>query len=308
MSTTSQVTDNSFHNFVDWCSGPTAQVRRVRCARRRAQPFLSHRYAAASVEDLVAGDRPWEGESVRRLGDKHDLFLAHWITSRGRAGPRSRDLRAPGRSAYDRLIRHIRRQAASVAADKARRGCMMSKSAAELAADDDEVARTVERRLPRGAASSSTASGRHNAKDPSTPNRTRWRWPRRCWHFSVASRRWARRHQARAHQGRRRGDHRDDPGRLNQAGIDSGATVLDIIDQTVQNQRKRHHNGTSHRQDSSHHRRHDGYRAGHRETIRGAGRAHVYHRAPAGRTRHRREGTRRSGHRRPGRRQQVRRP
>ena len=110
--------------------------------------FWSRGYAATSVDDLTAATGLGKGSLYGAFGDKHDLFLRALDNYAATAldGVLA-DLRAPGRSAYDRLTRHIRRQAASVAADKARRGCMMSKSAAELAAHDDEVARTVERAL-----------------------------------------------------------------------------------------------------------------------------------------------------------------
>ena len=110
--------------------------------------FWSRGYAATSVDDLTAATGLGKGSLYGAFGDKHALFLRAlngYCTSA--LEEVLAELRDPRRNAHDRLIRHIRRQAARVAADKDRRGCMMSKSAAELAADDDEVARVVERTL-----------------------------------------------------------------------------------------------------------------------------------------------------------------
>ncbi len=110
--------------------------------------FWSRGYAATSVEDLTAATGLGKGSLYGAFGDKHALFLRAlngYCTSA--LEEVLAELRDPRHNAHDRLTRHIRRQAASVAADKDRRGCMMSKSAAELAADDDEVARVVERTL-----------------------------------------------------------------------------------------------------------------------------------------------------------------
>ena len=112
--------------------------------------FWSRGYAATSVDDLTAATGLGKGSLYGAFGDKHALFLRAlngYCTSA--LEEVLAELRDPRRNAHDRLIRHIRRQAARVAADKDRRGCMMSKSAAELAADDDEVARVVERTLAR---------------------------------------------------------------------------------------------------------------------------------------------------------------
>ena len=110
--------------------------------------FWSRGYAATSVDDLTAATGLGKGSLYGAFGDKHALFLRAlngYCTSA--LEEVLAELRDPRRNAHDRLTRHIRRQAAAVAADKDRRGCMMSKSAAELSADDDEVARVVERTL-----------------------------------------------------------------------------------------------------------------------------------------------------------------
>jgi TetR/AcrR family transcriptional repressor of nem operon len=108
--------------------------------------FWSRGYAATSVDDLTSVTGLGKGSLYGAFGDKHGLFLRaldDYIDS-AMDGVRT-ELRDPAHSAYDRLTRHIRAQARAVAADTARRGCMMAKSAAELSAVDDDVERSVER-------------------------------------------------------------------------------------------------------------------------------------------------------------------
>ena len=107
--------------------------------------FWSRGYAATSVDDLTSVTGLGKGSLYGAFGDKHGLFLRALDDYIGTAldGVRAQ-LRDPAYSAYDRLTRHIRAQAAAVAADKARRGCMMAKSAAELSATDEAVERAVE--------------------------------------------------------------------------------------------------------------------------------------------------------------------
>ena len=107
--------------------------------------FWLRGYAATSVDDLTSVTGLGKGSLYGAFGDKHGLFMralddyinASLDTVRSQ-------LRDPGYSAYDRLTRHIRAQLEAIAADKARRGCMMAKSAAELSATDDSVERAVE--------------------------------------------------------------------------------------------------------------------------------------------------------------------
>lgn len=107
--------------------------------------FWSRGYAATSVDDLTAVTGLGKGSLYGAFGDKHALFLRALDDYIGTAldGVRTQ-LRDPAHSPYDRLTRHIRAQARAVAADKARRGCMMAKSAAELSATDAAVERAVE--------------------------------------------------------------------------------------------------------------------------------------------------------------------
>lgn len=108
--------------------------------------FWNRGYAATSVDDLTAATGLGKGSLYGAFGDKHHLYLraldAYIVSSLEvvRAG-----LRNPAVGAYDRLTRHIRGQVKVLAAEKKKRGCMMAKSAAELAATDDAVETKVER-------------------------------------------------------------------------------------------------------------------------------------------------------------------
>jgi AcrR family transcriptional regulator len=108
--------------------------------------FWSRGYAATSVDDLASATGLGKGSLYGAFGDKHGLFLRALEDYIGTAldGVRAQ-LRDARHSAYDRLARHIRGQVKAIAADKARRGCMIAKSAAELSATDDTVERAVER-------------------------------------------------------------------------------------------------------------------------------------------------------------------
>jgi TetR/AcrR family transcriptional regulator, transcriptional repressor for nem operon len=107
--------------------------------------FWTRGYAATSVDDLTTVTGLGKGSLYGAFGDKHALFmraLDDYVTL-ALDGVLTQ-LRDPSRSAYDRLTRHLRAQARAVAADESRRGCMMAKSASELGANDDAVARTIE--------------------------------------------------------------------------------------------------------------------------------------------------------------------
>lgn len=107
--------------------------------------FWSRGYAATSVDDLTAATGLGRGSLYGAFGDKHGLFhkaLEDYIDSA--MDTVRTQLRDPAHTAYERLIRHIRSQAKAIAADKSRRGCLMSKSAAELAATDKTVERAIE--------------------------------------------------------------------------------------------------------------------------------------------------------------------
>ncbi|GAC1413536.1 MAG: TetR/AcrR family transcriptional regulator [Mycobacterium sp.] len=108
--------------------------------------FWSRGYAATSMDDLTAVTGLGKGSLYGAFGDKHGLFLRALDNYIDTALDDVRaQLRDPRYSAGDRLTRHIRSQAKAIGADKARLGCMMAKSAAELSATDDAVERAVQR-------------------------------------------------------------------------------------------------------------------------------------------------------------------
>jgi TetR/AcrR family transcriptional regulator, transcriptional repressor for nem operon len=108
--------------------------------------FWTRGYAATSVDDLSAATGLGKGSLYGAFGDKHGLYLRaldDYITSS--LDEVRAQLRDPAFSAYDRLAHHLRAQVKAIAADKSRRGCMMAKSAAELAGLDEAVDNKVER-------------------------------------------------------------------------------------------------------------------------------------------------------------------
>lgn len=110
------------------------------------EEFWNRGYAATSVDDLTAATGLGKGSLYGAFGDKHTLYLRaldDYIAS-SLAAVRA-TLCDPRYVAYDRLARHIRSQVKAIAADKDRRGCLMAKSAAELAGTDDVVEQKVER-------------------------------------------------------------------------------------------------------------------------------------------------------------------
>jgi TetR/AcrR family transcriptional repressor of nem operon len=110
--------------------------------------FWTHGYAGTSLDDLVAVTGLGRGSLYGAIGDKHTIFmraLDEYSTST-MAAVRA-ELRDSAKSAYDRLVGHIRSMARTNATDSKRRGCLTAKSAAELAATDKAVARRVKRFL-----------------------------------------------------------------------------------------------------------------------------------------------------------------
>ncbi|MCV7298395.1 TetR/AcrR family transcriptional regulator [Mycobacterium barrassiae] len=104
------------------------------------EEFWTRGYGATSVDDLTAATGLGKGSLYGAFGDKHGLFLRalddYIDTTLGTVRAQLTD---PEYRAYERLTRHIRWQASSVAADKARRGCMVARTAAELGSSDDAV-------------------------------------------------------------------------------------------------------------------------------------------------------------------------
>jgi len=110
--------------------------------------FWTHGYGGTSLDDLVAVTGLGRGSLYGAIGDKHTIFmraLDEYSTST-MAAVRA-ELRDSAKSAYDRLVGHIRSMARANATDSKRRGCLTAKSAAELAATDKAVARRVKRFL-----------------------------------------------------------------------------------------------------------------------------------------------------------------
>ena len=110
--------------------------------------FWSRGYCATSIDDLTSATGLGKGSLYGAFGDKHALFvraLDDYIASA--LDSVRAELNDPKRDAFDRLAQHIRTQAANVAADKMRRGCLAAKSAAELNDHDAQVARAIEQMM-----------------------------------------------------------------------------------------------------------------------------------------------------------------
>jgi AcrR family transcriptional regulator len=106
--------------------------------------FWNRGYVATSVDDLTAATGLGKGSLYGAFGDKHSLFLRALDTYCVAAIDRvSAQLREPGVPAFERLSNHVRTMVADVIADTERRGCLMSKSSAELGGCDEQVDRIV---------------------------------------------------------------------------------------------------------------------------------------------------------------------
>ena len=105
--------------------------------------FWSAGYAGTSLDDLTAATGLGRGSLYGAFGDKHSLYLRaldDYCT--GTMAAVASDLAASGGSAYERLVGHLMKMA-DTTASSARRGCLISKSAAELGSVDDDVTRRV---------------------------------------------------------------------------------------------------------------------------------------------------------------------
>lgn len=108
------------------------------------EQFWSAGYAGTSLDDLTKATGLGRGSLYGAFGDKHALYLrALEDYCSVTMGAVAQALAADGVPAFDRLVGHLRNVAKTSAGD-ARRGCLMAKSAAELGATDNEVARRVE--------------------------------------------------------------------------------------------------------------------------------------------------------------------
>src|SRR6478735_6418574 len=106
--------------------------------------FWTRGYTATSIDDLTAATGLGKGSLYGAFGDKHSLYLRalddYIATSLEVVRATLHD---PQYSARERLARHLLGQMKVLAADADRRGCMMAKGAAELAAADTDVEQKV---------------------------------------------------------------------------------------------------------------------------------------------------------------------
>jgi TetR/AcrR family transcriptional regulator, transcriptional repressor for nem operon len=101
-------------------------------------------YTGTSLEELTAATGLGKGSLYGAFGDKHQLFLRalDGYCESAAVGIREQ-LRGPVEGAYQRLVDYIRDLVALNLGDTDRLGCLMAKSAAELAGADGEVREKV---------------------------------------------------------------------------------------------------------------------------------------------------------------------
>lgn len=106
--------------------------------------FWSGGYAATSVDELASATGLGKGSLYGAFGDKHALFVRaleqHCASVLEQVTAR---LQQTGVPAFERLADHVRATVEQMAADTARRGCMMAKASAELGGVDADVDRIV---------------------------------------------------------------------------------------------------------------------------------------------------------------------
>jgi TetR/AcrR family transcriptional repressor of nem operon len=97
-------------------------------------------YTGTSLDELTTATGLGKGSLYGAFGDKHTLFLraldGYCETA---LDATRRQLRGPVEGAYQRLVDYVGALVDLNVADTARRGCLMAKSAAELAGSDAEV-------------------------------------------------------------------------------------------------------------------------------------------------------------------------
>ena len=105
-------------------------------------------YAGTSLDDLTTATGLGKGSLYGAFGDKHALFMRALDRYCDAALEATRrQLRGPVEGASQRLAAYVRALAALNTADAERRGCLMAKSAAELAGGDAAVREKVGRTL-----------------------------------------------------------------------------------------------------------------------------------------------------------------
>jgi TetR/AcrR family transcriptional repressor of nem operon len=106
--------------------------------------FWLYGFEGTSLDDLTVATGLGRGSLYAAFNGKRALFLRalddYATTVMGRL---LADLRDPDKSGRDRVVDHIRLIAKLLIAVTKGRGCLMAKSAAELGANDEEVARRV---------------------------------------------------------------------------------------------------------------------------------------------------------------------
>jgi AcrR family transcriptional regulator len=110
--------------------------------RRARDAFHDRGYAATSVDHLTAATGLSRSSLYGAFGDKHGLFLrslSQYCDEHAEAI--ERELAGDDRGARGRIEQHLRSNAAASAAS--RRGCLLAKATAELAAGDADVGRTA---------------------------------------------------------------------------------------------------------------------------------------------------------------------
>jgi TetR/AcrR family transcriptional repressor of nem operon len=109
--------------------------------------FWKEGYAATSLDDLTAATGLGRGSFYGAFGDKHALFIRVLTAYCEEQALAVRAALKGSGSPCRRLVKFIRQAGVAVAEDTDRRGCLMAKSAAELAATDTEVAQIVKKTI-----------------------------------------------------------------------------------------------------------------------------------------------------------------
>jgi TetR/AcrR family transcriptional regulator, transcriptional repressor for nem operon len=108
--------------------------------------FQARGYAATTLDDLGEVTGLGRGSIYGAFGDKHTVFLRGLDLYAAETLDAIRAvLHDTERSAYERLVAHLREFAANKAADTARLGCFLTKSVGELPDNDGDVVRRSKR-------------------------------------------------------------------------------------------------------------------------------------------------------------------
>jgi AcrR family transcriptional regulator len=106
--------------------------------------FWSSGYAATSLDDLMTATGLGKGSLYGAFGDKHSLFIRALDGYCALMLDAARkQLRGPTEGAHRRLAAYVRTMVALNISDTELRGCLMAKSAAELAGSDAQVREKV---------------------------------------------------------------------------------------------------------------------------------------------------------------------